>query len=77
MLLEAHIEESSGVVRITGTDSQSAALELCGRLQKRGLRTTLGTLFALPGYQVLAYQASIQEVSGILGQLGIASQKRH
>jgi len=76
MLLEVHIEELFGVVRITGIDSQSAALELCGRLQKRGLRTTLGTLFALGGYQVLVYQASIQEVNAILRQLGIASQKR-
>jgi hypothetical protein len=56
---------------ILAVPSQPAALHLCSQLQSQGVKTTVGMLPAVQGYQVTVYQCSLADVTALLSQLGI------
>jgi hypothetical protein len=68
------VTEASGVVTIFGLSSQPVALQLCDRFGKQGVKTTIGMLPGVAGYQVSVYQLGIDEVKAALGKMGVKSQ---
>lgn len=66
-----HVKEASGVVMIFGLASQPVAIQLCDRMRKKGIKSTIGILPSIPGYQVSIHEHSVTDVKGILDQLGI------
>lgn len=69
-----HVKEASGAVMIFGLPSQPVALRLCDRMKKKGIKSTIGMLPAMPGYQVSVYQVSFDEVKNILRHFGVVRQ---
>lgn len=68
------VKELPGAVLIAGLSSQPIALQLCARLRSQGVKTTIGMLPGIAGYQVSLYRVSIDDVKEILDKLGIEAQ---
>ena len=73
-MVALELKEMSGVVLISGLSSQPVALQLCDRLKKQGVKTTIGMIPGVPGYQVSVYRLGIGEVKAALGKMGVESQ---
>lgn len=73
-MIGLQVKEVSGVVLISGLSSQPIALQLCDRLKTQGVKTTIGMLPGMAGYQVSVYQLSVDEVKAMLGKLGVDVQ---
>ena len=74
-MLSLSVTEASGIVTIFGLSSQPVALQLCDRLGKQGIKTTIGMLPGMPGYQVSVYQLGIDEVKAALGKIGVEAKE--
>jgi len=73
-MIGLRVNEASGIVTIFGLSSQPVAIQLCDRLGKQGIKTTIGMMPGVSGYQVSVYQLGIDEVKAALGKLGVQLQ---
>lgn len=65
------VKELPDAVLIYGLSSQPVALQLCDRLKTQGIKSVIGMLPGVPGYQVSVYQLGIDDVKAKLAQLGV------
>jgi hypothetical protein len=55
--------EVNDVVLLFGLPSQENALHLCREIEKWGIKSTIGMLPGVAGYQVSMYRVSVAEAS--------------
>lgn len=70
--MNVQLRQLGDSVMIFSISSQPSALHLCSRFQSQGVKTTVGMLPAMPGYQVTVHQCSLADVTALLSEFGIA-----
>lgn len=69
------VKAVNDTVLVTGLASQANALHLCSQIQQFGVKSTIGMLPGMPGYQVSIYRVGIDDVKAMLSKLGIKAQR--
>lgn len=64
------VKEVNDIVLVIGLPSQERALHLCGQIKKWGIKSTIGMLPGVAGYQVSIYRVNLVEVKAMLAQIG-------
>ena len=68
--VKLNVKEINGVVFVSGLAAQENTLHLCGEFKKLGVRTSIGMLPGVAGYQVSIYQVGLAETKAMLAELG-------